>query len=406
VTPIEVRACKDVDEMVAATGAIAEYGAWPLSREDVERGLRIHPLDRLVAALDDGRIVGGSGSFPFEMTVPGATVSTAGVTAVGVLPTHRRRGVLTAMTRAQLDDVHRRGEPLAALFASNERIYGRFGYGLAHLMGEIQLPRERSGFARPLELLGRVRIVDPAEALELLPPIWEQLRPETPGMLSRSREWWEVRVIQDRAERRSPGTGPKRFSVLEIDGQVAGYAIYRHAPKWEQGTETGSLNVIEAFALDPQATAELWRYLCDIEWVATINSWMLPLDHPLFFLLAEPSLMRFRIGDGLWVRLVDVGAALSARSYAADGEIVFEVEDAFCPWNAGRWKLEGGLAKSTRAAAGLACDVMGLGSVYLGGFTFRQLVRSGRIEELEPGAAARADGLFRTDRAPWCPENF
>jgi len=159
-------------------------------------------------------------------------------------------------------------------------------------------------------------------------------------------------------------------------------------------------------AADLDAEAELWRYLCDIEWVGTINAWMLPLDHPLFFLLAEPRRMRFRVGDGLWVRLVDVGAALSARSYAADGAVVFEIEDAFCPWNAGRWKLEGGEAKRTRAAADLRCDVTALGSVYLGGFTFRQLVRSGRVEELRPGAAARADGLFHTDRAPWCPENF
>jgi len=405
VTAIEVRACRDTDEALAALGAIAEYGAWSIGREDVERWLRIHPLDRTVAALDDGRIVGGSGSFPFEMTVPGATVATAGVTAVGVLPTHRRRGVLTAMTRVQLDDVHERGEPVAALFASSERIYGRFGYGLASLMGEMQLPRERSGFARPLERRGRIRTVEAAEALELFPPIWEQVRPETPGMLSRSRDWWELRILRE-PERRPPGSGPKRFAVMESDSRVGGYAVYRHAPKWEQGTETGSLNVIEVVAADLDAEAELWRYLCDIEWVGTINAWMLPLDHPLFFLLAEPRRMRFRVGDGLWVRLVDVGAALSARSYAADGAVVFEIEDAFCPWNAGRWKLAEGVAKRTRAVADLACDVTALGSVYLGGFTFRQLVRSGRVEELRPGAAARADGLFHTDRAPWCPENF
>jgi len=406
VTPVEVRPCRDLDEMVAAVGAIAEYGAWPFDREDAERGLRYHPLDRMLAALDEGRIVGGSGSFPFEMTVPGATLPTAGVTGVGVLPTHRRRGVLTAMMRAQLDDVHERDEPLAALFASDERIYGRFGYGLAQLMGEMQLPRERSGFALPLERRGRVRIVEPEEVLELFPPIWEQLRLETPGMLSRSREWWELRVLRDPEERRPPGSGPKRFAVLELEGKVAGYAIYRHAPKWEQGTPTGSLNAIETFATGPQAEAELWRYLFDIEWVATVNARMLPLDHPLFFLLAEPRQMRLRVGDGLWVRLVEVGAALSERSYAADGVVVFDVEDAFCPWNEGRWKLESGEAKRTRAAADLGCDVTALGSVYLGGFTFDQLVRSGRVAELRRGAAARADAMFRTDRAPWCPEVF
>jgi predicted acetyltransferase len=405
VSPLEIRACKDADEALAALGAIAEYGAWSIDHEDVERWLRVHPLERMIAALDDGRIVGGSGSFPFEMTIPGATLATAGVTAVGVLPTHRRRGVLTAMMRAQLDDVRTRGEPLAALFASDERIYGRFGYGLASLKGEMQLPRERGGFARPFERRGRVRTVEAAEALELFPPIWEHVRPETPGMLSRSRDWWELRIVRE-PEQRPPGSGPKRFAVVELDGQVAGYAVYRHAPKWEQGNETGSLNVIEVVATGLPAEAELWRYLFDIEWVGTINAWMLPLDHPLFLLLAEPRRMRFRVGDGLWVRLVEVGAALSARSYAAHGAVVFEIEDAFCPWNAGRWKLHDGEAKRTRGAADLACDVTALGSVYLGGFTFRQLVRGGRVEELRRGASARADAIFRTDRAPWCPENF
>jgi predicted acetyltransferase len=406
VTQVEVRPCRDTGEVVAAIGAIAEYGAWAFDREDAERWLRFHPLERMLAALDDGRIVGGSGSFEFEMTVPGGIARTAGVTVVGVLPTHRRRGVLTAMMRSQLDDVRERGEPLAALFASDERIYGRFGYGLAQLVGEMQLRRERSGFARPLERRGRIRTVEADEALELFPPVWEEVRPQTPGMLSRSPEWWELRVVRDPKEWRPPGSGPKRFAVHELDGRVSGYAIYRHAPKWEEGTSKGSVRVAEVVATNTQAEAELWRYLCDIEWVETINAWLLPLDHPLFFLLAEPRQMRLRVGDGLWIRLVDVGAALSVRSYADDGAVVFEVEDSFCPWNAGRWKLDGGEAKRTRAAADLACDASALASVYLGGFTFDQLVRGGRVEELRRGATARADAMFRSERAPWCPEIF
>lgn len=405
-TEIEVRPCRDVDEVMSAVGAIAEYGAWAFDREDAERWLQFHPLERMLAALDDGRIVGGSGSFELEMTVPGGMVPTAGVTVVGVLPTHRRRGVLTAMMRMQLDDVHERGEPLAALFASDERIYGRFGYGVAELMGEMQLRRDRSGFAVPLERRGRLRTVEAAEALDLFPAVWEQLRPRVPGMLSRSREWWELRILRDTESRRPPGAGPKRFALLELDDDLAGYAVYRHAPKWEEGTPQGTLNAIEVVATNPQAEAELWRYLCDIEWVETINAWLLPVDHPLFFLLAEPRQMRMRVSDGLWVRLVDVGEALSRRSYAADGAVVFEIDDEFCPWNSGRWKLDGGEATRTRAAAEIACDAGALGSVYLGGFSWGQLVRGGRVEEVRPGAAARADAMFRPDRAPWCPEIF
>lgn len=391
---------------MAAVGAIAEYGAWPFEREDGERWLRIHPLDRMLAALDEGAIVGGAGSFAFELTVPGAVVPTAGVTVVGVLPTHRRRGVLTAMMRAQLDDVRERGEPLAALWASDERIYGRFGYGLAQLVAEMRLPRERSAFARPLERRGRVRTVSGEQALELFPPVWEALRPRVPGMLSRTRAWWEERVVRDDPAWRPPGAGPKRFAVLDLDGETAGYAVYRHAPKWEEGAPQGSLNAIEVLATSAQAEAELWRYLCDIEWVATITARLLPLDHTLLLLLAEPRQMRLRVGDGLWVRLVDVGEALRRRAYAADGAVVLDVRDAFCPWNEGRWKLADGEARRTDEEAELACDVSGLGSVYLGWFRFEQLVRAGRAEELAPGAAARADALFAWPRAPWCPEVF
>jgi predicted acetyltransferase len=116
--------------------------------------------------------------------------------------------------------------------------------------------------------------------------------------------------------------------------------------------------------------------------------------------------MRFRVGDGLWVRLVDLGAALSSRSYAAADAVVFDVADAFCPWNAGLWKLDAGKAARTGEAADVRLDVSALGSVYLGGFTFAQLARAGRVAELREGAVNRADDLFRTARAPWCPEIF
>ena len=143
--------------------------------------------------------------------------------------------------------------------------------------------------------------------------------------------------------------------------------------------------VHEVLARSLEAEIALWRYLCDIEWMGTVSARLLPLDHPLWWILAEPRRMKMRVGDGLWVRLLDVGAALSARSYSAPGPMTFQVQDDFCSWNAGRWKLEDGAAKKTRADADLACDVTALGSVYLGGFTFAQLVRGGRVEELKRG---------------------
>jgi predicted acetyltransferase len=195
--------------------------------------------------------------------------------------------------------------------------------------------------------------------------------------------------------------------LLELDGEPQAYAIYRHNPKWDEGSSAARLGVVEAIGATPRGTAEIWRFLLDIDWQASISADLLPIDHPLFFLLAKPRRMRYRTGDGIWVRLVDVAAALSARSYAADGEVVFEVTDAFAPWNEGRWKLAGGSCERTEDEPDLRCDVTALGSVYLGGFTFAELQRALRVEELREGAIDRADSIFRrTGVAPWCPEIF
>jgi predicted acetyltransferase len=132
----------------------------------------------------------------------------------------------------------------------------------------------------------------------------------------------------------------------------------------------------------------------------------IPVDHPLFLLLAEPRRLRYASGDALWLRIVDVERALGGRAYAAGEPVVIDVSDAFCAWNEGRWRIGGDRPERTDAPAELRLDVSGLASVYLGGFTFAQLERSLQVEELAPGAIERADALFRADRAPWCPENF
>jgi predicted acetyltransferase len=400
----KVAPCADLEEFGQAVFAIGQYFGMQPTEERMERFSKNLPLERMHAAREDGVIVGGAGAFPFELTVPGAIVPTAGVTVVGTFPTHRRRGVLRAMMRAQLDDVHARGEPLALLWASEDTIYGRFGYGMASLAAEATIPKTHSAYSRPFEREGTLRFVEADEALALFPRVWDKVRRGTPGMLGRTRNWWEFRILFE-----LPGggeEGPKRFVVLERDGRPEGYAIYRHKMQWEEGISNGELQVVEAVALDGRPTAELWRYLLDVDWAARIKAGLLPADHPLWWLLANPRYMRLRVGDGLWVRLVDVGAALSARTYADGGAIAFDVVDEFCPWNAGVWRLSNGKARRATSSPHLRLDVTALGSVYLGGFTFSQLLRGGRIEELRRGAAARADAAFATTRAPWCPEIF
>jgi len=401
----EVRPCADLDEFMDATNAIGQYFGNEPNPERTESFTRLLPLERMHAAWDDGHIVGGAGAFPFPMSVPGGTLRCAGTTVVGVAPTHRRRGVLSTMMRAHLDDAHERGEPIAALWASEETIYGRFGYGRAAFAGEASIPKEYVQYVAPQEQRGRMRIVDADEALQTFPAVWDALARERPGMFIRSPDWWELRAVHDPPDRRG-GAGPKRFAVLEVDGAPAAYAIYRHKMDWEDGISTGRVEVVEAIGADPNALAELWRYLLDIDWVAAIHGWLLPPDHPLFFVLAQPRRMRYRLGDGLWVRLVDVGAALSGRTYPEDGELVFDVRDAFCPWNEGRWRLAGGGAERTDAEADLALGVEALGAAFLGGIGFAQLAQGGHVEELTPGALERADGIFRHGLHPWCPEIF
>jgi len=401
----EVRPVRDLAEYTGAFFAIGQYFGTVPTEERMQRSVDQVTLQRMHGAWSDGAIVGGAAAFTFNLTVPGGDLPTAGVSIVGVYPTHRRRGVLRSLMRAQLDDVHERGEPLAALWASEEPIYGRFGYGIASFCGEITLAREHTSVAETFEPDGTLRLLEPEEALDTLPSAFERIQVEWPGMFSRNRLWWEHREIADPEDRRE-GAGPKRWVAYERDGSIDGYAAYRHKPGWEQGTTTAELRVVEALGSTPEALRDLWGYLLAVDGIATVKAWLLPPDHPLFLLLATPRRMRYRMGDALWVRLVDVGAALSGRRYSEEGKIVLEVADEFCPWNEGRWKLEDGAAERTDDEPDLRLPVQSLASAFMGGISFATLARAGRVEEVTGGALARADGFFRWDRHPWCPEIF
>lgn len=404
---LPVRTVQSSAEYVAAYDALLQYfGRDPLTDAQVARYVKLLPFDRVHAAFDGTKVVGGAGAFRFDLTVPGGTLPCAGVTMVGVNPTHRRRGALTAMMRAQLEACRAGGEPLAALWASEETIYGRFGYGVATWDGELSLPRAHAAFAKPFTPRGTFRLVGAEEALAPATQVYAQVRSKRAGMVSRTPEWWNERRLGDFPERREPGAGPKRIVLLELGGTVRGHAIYRHRPKWEQGFPAATTEVFEAFATDAEAERELWRYLLELDLAETIVAPKLALDHPLLQLLAKPRYAKLRVGDALWLRLVDVGAALSGRSYRAGEPLVLEVRDAFCPWNEGRWRLAEGKATRTDAAAELALDVDALAAAYLGGVTFRALADGLRVEERTPGALAKADALFGTERLPWCPEMF
>jgi len=399
---IEFRVCKQ-DELAAALTPIWHYFGRAASEEDAEKLGKVLPTERVHVAVDDGKVVGGAGAYLFDTTVPGgARVPTAGVMAVGVLPSHRRRGILSGLMRKEIDDIREWGQSLATLYASEGAIYRRFGYGLSTISGDISLPRANAGFYATPPSSGRVRMVTEEEALELFPPIYERVAAETPGFFTRSRAWWEARKL---------ATGPwmkgELFkAVLEIDGTPQAYALYSLDSDMQHGISKSVLNVREAIGATPAGTREIWRFLLDVDWIEKVNASFLPPDHPLFLLLTEPRRMAYQAGEAVWTRLVDLEAALSARAYGSAEPVVLDVHDQFCPWNEGRWQVSQAGVERTDSEADLRLGVDMLGSVYLGGFTFADLHRAGRVEELREGALARADALFRTDRRPWCPEIF
>jgi predicted acetyltransferase len=400
----DVRPCADQDEYARAVGSIGQYFNPPPGEEFLERFVRMLPHERMHAAFEDGAVVGGAGAFPFELSVPGGgSLPCAGVTAVGVTPTHRRRGVLRAMMDTQLRDARDRGEPIAALWASEETIYSRFGYGIAAWAGELRIPHEWDAFAQSPQSVGAVRFVTHEEARELFPPIYEGVRRDRPGMMSRDEAWWEIRHLRLPDEEKD---APRRFVVLEVEGEPQAYAIYRTHFGFEGGSASSRLVVREAYGATPGAMAAIWRWVLDVDWMAAVETSLVPADHPLFLLIATPRRMRYRMGDGLWIRLVDVGGALAGRAFGEGGPLVLEVRDAVCEWNDGRWKLDGGECSRTDEEPDLALDVGALGSAYLGAVSFKELRAALRVEELREGAIARADALFAWRPLPWCPEIF
>jgi predicted acetyltransferase len=382
---------------------------WLPTADDLNVERLSWPLDRSVACFIDGAIVGCAGDFPFEITLPGLTSApTAGVTAVGVLPTHRRRGVLTSMMRHQLDAIHARGDAIAILLASESIIYGRFGYGLATVQAEYELPRQYRDLARPFTAAGRMKLIDDDEARKVLPDIHERVRLLQPGDVSRNDGWWQEWF---RRSDRAGNTGPRFCAVYEgSGGEVEGFATYR-VGAGGQGNERAAM-VQSMGALNFDAYVALWQYITDIDLTVKTTTMTRPLDEPYRYLLADPRRLRAtHVGDYLWCRVVDVGAALPLRRYAIEGRVVLDVRDAFCPWNEGRWVLEGGPGGATctrgdKATPDVTLSAADLGAAYLGGTSLLALARAQRVTEQTPGALERAALMFTSDPIPYCQTHF
>jgi predicted acetyltransferase len=392
---------------------------------------RIHArieLDRTLAAFDGPVMVGVTSAYSFQMRIPGALAAVAGVTMVGVLPTHRRRGILSALMRQQLADIHARGEATAALFASEAGIYGRYGYGRAswHTSYEVHGGEGALAPGAPADGALRLRIAEPTAARAELAKVYQAVLDERPGLYARNDAWWD-RLLADEPEDRA-GASPLRCVIAEDPAGPRGYALFSGMSNWDGATflPNSSVSIREVMTADPAAAAAIWADLLSRDLTTEFRIQLRPVDDPVLYLLADPRRLRPTIADGLWVRLVDVPAALGQRRYACPVDAVIEVTDDLCGWNQGRWRLTaggpGGPARAGHAGgqppgfaascepatapADVALPVSALGAAYLGGTRLGALAAAGQATELRPGALAALSAAMSWDPAPWCPQIF
>ncbi|MEV1019204.1 GNAT family N-acetyltransferase [Streptomyces sp. NPDC050264] len=401
--------CQDEWERWYARLEVA-FGGVPESPQEQRLWKDLTEVDRSVGVWEGEECVGTAGAFSFRVSVPGgAFVDAAGVTMVSVAATHRRRGILTSMMRRQLDDVRAWGEPLAVLTASEPAIYGRFGYGIGSRQAYLSIDSSRVRIDVPAGADDvRLRFVDPAEAAERCEAVYLRLIGTRPGMLARG-PGWERLPLLDPPEGRG-GASPLQCVVAERGGETVGFARFHNKPESEWAVPHGRIQAQEVTALDPAAYGALWRFLCDIDLTSTVEVRNRPVDDPVLSMVSDIRRCGVRVRDSMHVRLVEVGAALEARTYLTPVDVVFEVEDVFCPWNQGRWRLsgdaKGASCERTTEPADLALSVRELGAAYLGDTSLAELAGAGRVRELRQGALAEAAVAFGSPVAPWLQHGF
>ncbi|MEV4480302.1 GNAT family N-acetyltransferase [Micromonospora coxensis] len=389
---------------------IADAFHHPTDPETHEVERAIFEPDRGLLVRDAGAVVAHAAAFTRTLTVPGATVPAAHVTMVAVATTHRRRGLLRTLMHRQLREIHDAGrEPVAVLWASEGRIYPRFGYGLAAQRLALECPATTElRLPEPASAPGTLRLAAPATEQPRLARLYDRLRVEHPGWSERDERWWRY-VLSDPPGERAGGTARRALLHEGPDG-LTGYALWRSRQEWQRTGPTGLVQVDEVVAADPDAYLAIWRMLLSVDLTRRLSYTRAALDEPLLRLVDEPRRLGPQLMDALWVRVVDVPAALAARRYATAVDVVVEVTDPLLPENTGRWRLTGGPQGATCARtdypAELACDVRCLGELYLGGTGLTALAAAGRVRELRPGTLAAAGPAFGWHRAPAPMEIF
>lgn len=380
---------------------------------------RLFEPERSLAAFDpalpaSAGPVGIAGAYTFRMAVPGGVLPTAGVTYVAVLPTYRRRGITRSVMRRQLTDIAARGEPIAALWASETPLYGRYGYGRASSQGVFRFHRGEGALSKfaPSDPALQLRLTEPGAVTAELAKVYDTVLATQPGFFTRNDAWWE-RCLRDPAEERN-GFGPLRCLLAEDDSGPRGYALYAGRGRWDEDTSLPDSDLVirELIAADPAAGAALWQDLLSRDLVSEVVARLRPADDPVLYQLLDPRRARLQVADGVWVRITDLPAALTGRRYSCPLDVVLEVADELLPGNAGRWRLRatgpaGGVAcERTSDPADVALDVRELGAAYLGGTRLGALAAAGLVTELRSGTLATLSAAMTWDPAPWCPRIF
>ncbi len=364
-------------------------------------------LSRSLAVFEGRNIVGGCQCHQLEMSIPGGNSAVGGVSNVAVQPTHTRQGIMSRMMRRQFNDMYEWGEPVAALFASESAIYGRFGYGVGTQHEFWKIDRHHNAYARRYETPGRIVFVEPDEIATKLPEVYRRVTAGRPGVFPKPPHKWEEESRAPDAHDPQPrvrgrGRGGVFYAAYEQDGRIDGYVSYR--------SNRPTITVTDLMAVTREAASALWRFCFDIDLMGETEAIKRPLDDPLPWMLADPRRLQRTVRDGVWIRIVDAAAALGQRTYAEPGVLTIEVSDSHCPWNNGCFKLEGapeGAACSTAAGSpDISVDTSGLASAYLGTVTFTTLAGAGLVDEHTPGALLRADRMFAVPLQPWTPFSF
>jgi predicted acetyltransferase len=397
------------------------FNATHPAEPEMQHDLGVVEFDRSLAAFDGTEIVGTAIAFSLQMTVPGGTAAVAGVTGVTTVPSHRRRGILSSLMHRQLSDIRDRGEAIAALFATEATIYGRYGYGAAMAQLDLTIRRGEGVLSAPYKsvTVPRLRIVEPQRATAELALVYGSVQRERPGMPARDDRWWE-QILWDPEHRRAGG-GPLRGLIAGDDAGPRGYALYSASADWaEDGLPYGRLQVRELMATDAATYAAIWNDLLSRDLIGEVRARMRPVDEPLLHLLADPRRARPKLSDGMWVRLVSVPEALAGRKYACAVDVVLEVADDVLAENTGRWRLRApGVAaggdpgahelascERTSAPADVTLPVRALSAAYLGGTRLGALAAAGLVDEARPGAVAALSTAMSWEPAPWCPAGF